>query len=359
MRRTWCRGAISIQARRRRAMRPVGGFQFSDFERQRRVSPCGSLPVAAALSLFDRAAHRGIHAGRAELRWIDTVDAAKHLGKIIGIIEARHDRDFLDRNEGRLRQQFRRALHALLQHEFRRRHTLALGKDTREMRTAETAHRGEFIDGKRLIQIGVDVVDDDLHGGAIGGKGMRAEDIVIERHRHLIGDGRGRGGRLGTPDKPQAAIGKVIDGRLLQLQHGAGRGQDQAMDAQRFLAVHRDPEIFPALPLLQPVAVIVRHENEQRLPGVHTIAATLIAQPAGAADRMLKHGKRCLAAPAPVPIIGFVISDFIAGAGRHGMQPVAAARQRNRPHDLSVIDQFLQHKITLESIIVLCSLRRL
>jgi hypothetical protein len=72
---------------------------------------------------------------------------------------------------------------------------------------------------------------------------------------------------------------------------------------------------------------------------------------------MLEHRKWRLAASAPVPIVKLVVPDFIAGAGRHGMQPVASARQRNRPHDLSIIDQFLQHKITLESIIVLWSAR--
>ena len=124
----------------------------------------------------------------------------------------------------------------------------------------------------------------------------------------------------------------MVDRLRLQPEHRPGGRKDEAVDAQRFLAVHRYPEIFPARVLLQPVAVIVRHQHQQRVAGAETIIAVLVAQPPGSADRVLKHGERRLAALAPIPVVGFVIADLIAGAGRHGMQPVAPARQRNRPH---------------------------
>ncbi|MCY1299150.1 hypothetical protein D9M70_486670 [compost metagenome] len=131
------------------------------------------------------------------------------------------------------------------------------------------------------------------------------------------------------------------------------------MDAQGFVAVHRDPEELPAPAVFQPVAMIVRHEQEQRFAFAHPIAPVLVAQVSSTRDRVLQHGERGVAALPPVPVIGGIGADFITGAGRHRVQALAPPRQRNRSHDRAIIDQILQHKITHESTIPLWRGRRL
>lgn len=159
------------------------------------------------------------------------------------------------------------------------------------MRAAETDDAGKLADWQRLFEIGVDMVDHRLHEAELGGKGRRAEDVVVKRHRRFVGNRRGGTRRRRAPHQTQAAIGEVIDGRGLQLQHRASGRKHHLVDAQRFLAIHRDPEIFPAVALLQPVAMIVRHQNEQRVAALKAIVAVLIAQLAAAADRVLQHGE--------------------------------------------------------------------
>ena len=156
------------------------------------------------------------------------------------------------------------------------------------------------------------------------------------------------------------------------------------MDADRLLPAHRDPEEFPAAALLDPVAVIVRHDDKHGVAGLQPVAAALVLQVAGAGDGVLQHGERRLAAPPAVPVVGRAGPDLVAGAGRHGVQPMTAARQRNGLHDrrtrwpssrctsllISIspalpwragrnsgkkVRQLAKHKITQRSTKILCS----
>ena len=121
------------------------------------------------------------------------------------------------------------------------------------------------------------------------------------------------------------------------------------MDAQRLGAMHRYPEELPAPALFDPVAVGVRDDDQHRLAGFDPVGAVSVAQIAGAADRVLQHRERCLPAPAAIPIVARVGADLVAGAGRHGVQPLPPARQRDHFHHRSEVDEFLQHRITLQS----------
>ena len=129
---------------------------------------------------------------------------------------------------------------------------------------------------------------------------MRPEHLVVERHRRLVGDRGSRARRLALAfDKAQAAFRQVLDRFRPQPEHRTGRRLDGAVDAHRLLPAHRDPEELPASALLQPVAVVVRHDGEHRVAGLEPIAAALVEQIAGAGDGVLQHGERRLPASPP------------------------------------------------------------
>jgi hypothetical protein len=95
--------------------------------------------------------------------------------------------------------------------------------------------------------------------------------------------------------------------------------------------------------------MIVRHDGQHRVARPQPIAPPLVEQVAGAGDRVLQHREWGFAAPAAAPIVARAAADLIAGAGRHRVQPMAAARQGDGPHDRSAGRQFLEHRITHES----------
>ena len=143
--------------------------------------------------------------------------------------------------------------------------------------------------------------------------------------------------------------GQMLDRLRLQPEHRTGRRQDQPVHADRFLAGDRKPEEFPAAAILDPVAMIVRHHAEHRIARQQPVAAALVEQIAGAGHRMLQHGEGRLAARAAIPGIAGIGANLIAGAGRHGVQPVPRARQRNGLHHRRVARQTVEHGITHRS----------
>ena len=89
------------------------------------------------------------------------------------------------------------------------------------MGAAEAADLDQLRHRQWLVEIGVDMIDDRLHCALLLGEGVRAEDIVVEGHCRLVSDRGGSAWRTRPLDEAQAAIGKVIDGRRLQPEHGA------------------------------------------------------------------------------------------------------------------------------------------
>ena len=73
--------------------------------------------------------------------------------------------------------------------------------------------------------------------------------------------------------------------------------------------------------------MVVRDDQQHRIAGAHPVAAAFVLQISCAGDGVLEDREGGVAAEATVQMIGGIGTDFIAGASRHGVQPVAAAWQ--------------------------------
>ena len=212
---------------------------------------------------------------------------------------------------------------------------------------------------QRLVQIGEHIVLDAAHDGMLVGNregALRSEHVVVKRTDRVICNCRGCAGRLTLPvDETQTTFGDAVDGLALQPQHRTGLGLDRAVNAYRLLAAHRNPEELPAAALFQPVAVVVRNNHQHRVARLQPVMAALVEKPSLTADRMLQDGERRLAALATVPVVVGVVANLVAGAGRHGVQPMPSAGQGNGLHHRRAAGQFLEHRITHRSTIFLCS----
>ena len=93
----------------------------------------------------------------------------------------------------------------------------------------------------------------------------------------------------------------------------------------------------------------MRHDQQHHLARSDAIGSGSVTQVSGAADSVLQHCERCLPAPAAVPAVAGIRSHVIACAGRHGVQSLPRARQGNHLRYRPKVDEFLQHKITLQS----------
>src|SRR5271166_3138643 len=127
------------------------------------------------------------------------------------------------------------------------------------------------------------------------------------------------------------------------------------MQPERLLAGHRQPEELPAFAVLDPILVLMGDDDQHRLAGAYASPVTFVLEPARAGQRMLDDRERRLAALAPVPAVGGVGGDLIAGAGRHDVQPVSAASERDGRAAGSARAHRLQHRITRHSTSVLFS----